>query len=736
MDEDVLVYKPLGGEDFAKRASYDIELSRNVSEWPIEVIRHFAQAHPYAYVDQAANVEFQKVDEKEGHAFGAIIITSPYRVQGYEARERLEQEPGKIAVPVLIEKFQLKPFDVFVVGDKVLPLTEKRFMEAADSNQIASGLDPYAQASPLFIDKMMPPTVGYLGNMYGNHAFSSQEPSQKTSSANPQHENSIVHEIRGTIQKADYDEFQRCCHDPRILSNFASNKTLRVVKELFGTKPTTGDDYVDFIERAVPVHLIKVKGLSSGRFRVTEYSDYFYKPVTKEMAVDELKAKYGNLEPRVAELAFKGEGVLLESPDRKTVNALILEDMEVTGTEDAKSGHYVVATKGGGFVEGQVFGDVRDYNKNPLELRLFATGSAWSMCDSIVGHRMGDLYDGLTTGALEAGVEGTFVGLEEDGKGGEQGFVLLPFKITNLSKLGDQWVVQALGQGLEHLTFVIMPGISKYNSLTGISSVDLGTLSGGNIYYVPMSFKFLALGKKIQLEHNLHEINRFTKRKLLEGIHGSIYLNGDHRGLDRTLRVACDHQEGTYRLVGKVLETLRRDAYLDSVPALEAQLILANLGCSLDDAAHILSRAEEEEEIGVTNLRPAKDVVEKGQIYDKNWVEIARAVRKNLVKEASAMSDPASVDALLSLNFVNETNLTNFLQNLPKFQDVESKLAEALLYVRLGLKNRVPEQAVYSAMVNLNEVNENLEYLDSLLRQTSSMNDAQQSRGAQPSEHR
>lgn len=730
-DDSTLVYEPLGPEDFKKTAGYDIELSRNTSEWPMEITKHFAMSHPFAYVDKATNVEFQKMDDKTGNAFGAIIITLPYQTQGYEARERLQQEPQKIAVPVVIDNFQLRPFDVFIVGDKVLPLTEKRFGEASTTGKIAAGLDPYMQASPVFIDKMMPPTVGYLGNLYGNYSLSGGErdygswspiktSSDKTAgSANPQHESSLIKEIKGTIQKADYDSFRDAVgRDERIMSSFGSNKTMNIIKELVGTKPTTADDYMDFIHGAAPTHLIYVKGLTNGKFRVTEWSDYFFRPSTKEMAIDELVAKYGKLEPSIVRMSYGAEGVLLEVPGRTTTRPLILEDLSVTGTEDATDGHYVVCTKGGGFVEGQVFSKVKNYDKNDTPFQLFATGGAWSICDKIVGHRLGDIYPNLKEGSVEVGAEGTFICVEEDDDGNETGFVLMPFKVTNVSKVYDYWVVQALGQALEQLTFVVMPGISKYNNVTGVAEPSIGTHAGGNIYYVPVGCKFINLGKKIDVEKSISQINRYTKRKMLSGIHGDIFLDNDHRGLDRSLRIICQHgNEHRKTLVGRCLETIRRDTYLDYVSNMDAMCILAQLGCSVSDAASICTRACEEGEICVTNLRPAKDAVTKNQIYDPKLIEIASVIRRNVIKEAATMADEESVDALLSLNFVNETNLIEFIRNLPKFQNVESKLAELLLYTRLGLKNRIPEQAVYSAMVNMNEVNEHLEHLDSMLRQ-------------------
>lgn len=90
------------------------------------------------------------------------------------------------------------------------------------------------------------------------------------------------------------------------------------------------------------------------------------------------------------------------------------------------------------------------------------------------------------------------------------------------------------------------------------------------------------------------------------------------------------------------------------------------------------------------------------------WKQIAEGLRCDLVKEASALSDQEAVDVVLSLNFINESSLGNYIDGLPEMKKVAGKLAELLVASRMGL-TEVEEGAVKKSMEGLNEVISGLE---------------------------
>jgi hypothetical protein len=729
-----LYYEPYGAADFEKTAA-DIELSQDVRDWPPAILQEFASEHAYAFQASAPEIEFEKVDEKTGTAFGAIILRKPYQVTGLAGpNERLEQEPEKVAVPIIIEAFRLKPFHIFIRGSKIMPLTEARFNEMNAGSPVANGIDPYFQPSPMFMDKMMPTNVGYLGNMYGNYSMGGEggygangkgaqelfEPKlDKTGgSADPSKEHTFIGTLKNTLQNAHYNDFKSHVGDERAMCGFAVNRTLNIVKEILGTKPTSHDDYIDFIEKAAPVHAVCVSKLSGGRWKAVEINDYFYKPVVRELSAAEILVRYGHIEPKLKEL-MQGTGhILIESSDRKHVKPIILEEHAPVAEEILADGHYLAVTKTGGAIEGQVFTRVLDYSGAVLPEKLFIGGGAYALQEAIVGERMGDVHGSLTNGSLEAGAEGTFVG-EQDGLQ----TAMVPFKVTNIGWHNGTMVAQAVSDSNEHLSFVLMPGVTRFMNATGIASAALGSLVAGNVFFVPPSWHFLAFSKKINLISDPREVKDKLSKKVFFSPDRHLEpftVETSSKGNSRSLRVISDNN-GCYTLRGDILGSIRyEDMSAQSLEILEAHWVLTLLGVALNDCAHITALATQRGEINVSNLRPAKDIVKRDQIMDKNVSEMAAIFRKNLFKEASVMPDPKAADAMLSLNFVNETNLMQFLENAPLFRDVEEKLAELYLYVCLGLKSQIPEQAVLNAMQTLNEVNEHLDYLSAMMRMPSS----------------
>jgi hypothetical protein len=85
-------------------------------------------------------------------------------------------------------------------------------------------------------------------------------------------------------------------------------------------------------------------------------------------------------------------------------------------------------------------------------------------------------------------------------------------------------------------------------------------------------------------------------------------------------------------------------------------------------------------------------------------------LRRPLFKEASVITDPAAVDAVLSLGFINSENVAAFMSYLPEIEDAQSKICELLLAARLGLSN-TSAGALEKAIRSTEEVLEGLKTL-------------------------
>jgi hypothetical protein len=85
-------------------------------------------------------------------------------------------------------------------------------------------------------------------------------------------------------------------------------------------------------------------------------------------------------------------------------------------------------------------------------------------------------------------------------------------------------------------------------------------------------------------------------------------------------------------------------------------------------------------------------------------------MRRDLVKEAAVIPDPAAVDTVLSLGFLNPENLGTFISAIPEIDASQTKMCELLLAARLGLAE-VPAPALEKAIRSTEEVLEGLKVL-------------------------
>jgi hypothetical protein len=84
--------------------------------------------------------------------------------------------------------------------------------------------------------------------------------------------------------------------------------------------------------------------------------------------------------------------------------------------------------------------------------------------------------------------------------------------------------------------------------------------------------------------------------------------------------------------------------------------------------------------------------------YDLSFVN-----KKELVKIASVFEDMTTIDAVLSLNFINNDNIAKFVTALPQFEKVREELLRLLIVCRLG-NIEIPESVIKQAIDVMDKV--------------------------------
>jgi len=188
--------------------------------------------------------------------------------------------------------------------------------------------------------------------------------------------------------------------------------------------------------------------------------------------------------------------------------------------------------------------------------------------------------------------------------------------------------------------------------------------------------------------------------------------------------VMSDGSEIGYRIFGKPFEPISKVANLGNrmLSTAETKAALKIMGMDKTSSDKAMTEAlrkyanYEQKDKNVTIYGVNDDYINPNAFAGHEKIarvnsivkEIAYNLRRNLVKEASMLTDPDAVDVVLSLNFINEESLSNYIENLDKMKGVLADLSQLLIASRMGL-SEIDETATKNAITGLSDVIEGLE---------------------------
>jgi hypothetical protein len=189
------------------------------------------------------------------------------------------------------------------------------------------------------------------------------------------------------------------------------------------------------------------------------------------------------------------------------------------------------------------------------------------------------------------------------------------------------------------------------------------------------------------------------------------------------LKIAIDLGSDGYRISGDPVKPLQKIANFNDSTCLgtkDAMNILKILGMEKTAAEKalknvLIKNAENQGSsvivYGVRNdyINPhLYDGIEKQARIKNIYKQIASELKIDLIKEASVISDPEAVDVMLSLNFVNEDNLNEYVDQIQIIKKVIGNLSGMLIASRMGLSD-IDENATKKAIDGLDNVVKGLE---------------------------
>lgn len=734
-----------------KTASH--KLTPNIQNWPIEILKVLGEDYPWVTENvRPATVDLEKVDKEHGSGYGAVVVFSnspPQKTPGRVDPAPKQPMGPSILLPFTVRNYQMSPLDIFVSGKKVLPLTKKRIEEEMMTSQIFQNVDKSKtpQGGGSLSQLSLPQDAAFrygrttnIGDEAGKTAsvktasrvsqvvaeVAAELELEKTAGAISTQDSMILSELLPTLDSRSVSSFSdRVSTSPTALAQFTRNKNVDILSRIIKARPITPDDQQNIARWAFPKNVLLFEKISAGRWKVTMMNDHY-------MVKDEVIATERTLIEQmsgisdIADKLWKTSG-FIATVNHKAIQPVVWHDGAVLDTKPvAASGVYLVVMQNKTVEEGFAFESIIDYDGNRLPFKLWYDGDCFGIQERMEGEHLSKEWT-HDEGFLKPGVWGTFLQKEENGETN----AVMPFKILAIyaDRRGypETTCIRATDMYGHDVNFLIPRyGDVKWRSAVGTISAELGDPLGSRGYWVSKDTQFVTLGsQRVPIMENAREV--------AQGMHDTAISSfSTLRTQERpasALAVSAVDGGSTYRLEGQSMEPVTMVSGGDFTP-LRAKWVLVMMGCSIETADAILQKAVANRRVIVMNLRvPKTEANIRIQPADPSYpqpmdpprstaqdevIKISAILRKDVFKEAAYIRDKKSVDALLSLNFINPDNLIVFLKNLPKFREVEENLAKLLLMARFGLE-AVPEQAVENALKNLNLVDESLELLSGVV---------------------
>jgi hypothetical protein len=671
-----------------EKVAMAVKLSDSPDAWQREIASEIYKQVPFLG-DYAVNVIIDRVDGERGYAFGSAHVTNKS-----EAPQKDQKQLPSIRIPIIVKERMLTPMDVFMDGDGVYPLTEKRVREKLFRT---ATFEPSTRKSSDkgMVDQLYPPMrtnygMGAAGGdgmgksandaEKGRQAFITRMKAEAT--ANPTHFGSekgasLLTAIAHTIPEVEADEFVNHIVGNEALKLAAvKNKSFQKLAFIIANADRTSVEKTasELVSRIKPT-VVQIEKLASGNFKFKWANVGAFAP--QEGEVDPAQAQQmsganlGAMQP--------GETVTVSTEKAKKESLKEEGYAQVDGPGFYKVQSMDTNSELNGYIM-----PIVDFEQQALELYLFSSPEVYSVQDEIAGVRMGNTPDqaSITVVPLEqAQGDGALV-YEVNGKWHS----LLPMTIQNMSQ-DPSGMVQISAETLfgEPVTLTPSPGLQSIQQM------------GDFEYAVPDFVQW----------HPLQGQPTLLAKQPLD-----VQQMGQAQAAPQSVQVGSTGQ-GEFSMDGQPLAKVAK-ADRQFIKTAQAEFLLVTMGMNPFEAKNLLKTAEERGSITAYGLKTVvpladvhKDMVKKAAISLENF---PYHLRINLVKEAAALEDSETADKVLSLNFLNPENISTFANYLPDLDSASQKLAETLVASRLGM-SQVDEGAVARSMRGMESVIEGLKSL-------------------------
>lgn len=710
-------------EEFRKEAAFGSRLGETPENWPQELTSELLKQFPFLS-DYEMNVNLDRVDTQRGFAFGFADIAN--RTERPEV-EHEEHGMPHVRIPIIVQEQSVRPFETYVDGDSVMPLTEERVRETL-FNPGTFDISQTLPRDPSLVEPLMPPTRSGAG--YGGE--------YKMASANPGclhgggrikvKKASLLHAIAPTITEKDAVAFtQKIASDPTLKAGLKRAGVVDDLIEVFDkTKRASAAERLAYLAENIQPSVVTLHKMPGGDFFLKTANVNALNPQDMEgqvMPADEAAQAVG---PEAAQAMVPGQTVtsVTEPIDLEEPFESKLKPVE-------EFGQYTVVDTMGNKLTGWVFPLTLAwdgaFSKQPVA--VFSNGSAFAMQDSVVGELIGK-STALPSEDAPVG-EGVFFTTQ-----GSNAICTQPITVRSTMAGPDGspkiMAFDAFGQ---QLTISFVDGLTTPQRVSDME------------YAFPKTWKFMRLNGQTQLQgggqapmdgeedmeadmggasdkpkSSKPKAKSSDKKPDKKEAKGKDEKKGKPEKKEKsekpTVQVNVGEQvkkektsavlwyNGGFNIQGGCgLDKIAADHRFDMSP-IDAEFMLGLLGV---DGITAKQKVAEARRKGSVKLAGLKTITLLGERYAES-VKTASVLlqklpdlRRDLTKEAASLDDKNTVNNLLALNFINPENLDEFVGYIPELEETSERLAEMLLYSHLGM-NDLPSGALSRSMHGLEDV--------------------------------
>jgi hypothetical protein len=673
---DLFVHKPVltFEKAAASHKAASAQLDENPESWPREILTELFRGTPETS-DYMPRVAMLKTDEESGFGLGVVIIENS--TDSALATARPGPSSRRVLVPIVIKSHTLCPLDLIMLrSGRMLPLNAHTLREALFRPETFEMTTEDWGDTSLW-NQFYPPgrsdndfgggiSQGIGGGTQGAVTFI-QGPGMKLSA-----EYQLLSRLASTLLGPDLDLVAQAAQEPSKAAG-KDSAFLGALQLLAEAEKTALHDASDLIKQAassVPPDVFQM-GWSPTEDqywlkRASRSSFMAPRPVYLDRA-DALKIAGADVVRKV-----DTEGVVTISLTPGKTAQVEQENWEPI----AQSGIYKVKTVHGKEMTGWAIPNLIDLDGTHVPMCVFTNGAAAMVQDQIVGVKAGAMVDlpsgppkgtGCFFAAGKGGVIATVPLLVEGAESGMNG--------------GESWLAKSLTG--EETRVRVVPGIETMVALKGE-------------FHVPSGTKFLPLNDE-RMVALIDRVDQVTKTAA-DAVRPTITLfGGDH-----------DEVSVRFQAMPKLASVTNPRLTHD-----DAALLLCLAGLPAKTAYTKIASAAAGNTVvvpGLLDVRLASDLIEQTRKIASSRSHEVRALRQLLVKEAATLPDAMTVDAVLSLGFINSENVRMFTSSIPYLEKCLSKICELVLGSRLGL-TEIPEFAAARAARALDDVIQGLKAL-------------------------